>query len=134
MKTTPLFLLLAVCGHALRLSAPPQTLAVSSLVPAGNQMTITVRNTGTATAFQLQGSPTMGAGTWAPLTATFNPVAGQAGFFTTTFTPPAGGRYFFRVLGTAGTEGDADGDGLADTLETLAGTGTDVTPVSPEAS
>lgn len=124
MKTLTFPTLLALCGLALRLSSPAQTLSVTSLVPSGNQLTITVRNTGTATGFQLQGSDSMAATSWGPLTAAFSPVAGQTGFFRATFNRPAGGRFFYRVIGLAGTAGDADGDGLADTLETIAGTGT----------
>lgn len=109
------------------LSASAQTLQVTSLTPAGNQITITVQSTGTATAFELQGSSSMAAGTWAPLSTTFAPVSGQSGLFRATITRPGSSRYFLRVLGLSGSIDDTDGDGLSNIFETAPlpnGTGT----------
>lgn len=131
MKHLPLLILAAVSSLALTLPAAAQTLSVTSLTPSGStQMTVIIRNTGPATSFQLQSSPSLTTGTWTNITAPFTGVPGQSGFFTTTFTKPAGTRMFFRVLGStnnAGTAGDADGDGLSDVFESTPlpnGTGT----------
>ncbi len=117
MKILSLLPLLAVGSLVLCSPLAAQTLSVTSLTPAGNQLTITVRNTGTATSFQLQGSATMTASSWGPVTATFAPVAGQPGFFRTTINRPAAGRFFYRVIGLSGTAEDPDGDGLASAFE-----------------
>lgn len=123
---------LAACGVILTFLptalAQQPALSVSSLAPSGNQWTITVKNTGPSTSFQLQGSPTLSAGSWVPVNATFAAVAGQTGVFRATFPAPSGsgGKYFFRVLGLSdtpvGTAGDQDGDGLEDSFETTIGT------------
>lgn len=122
MKHLPFLILTVVSSLALSLPAAAQTLSVRSLVPSGNQFTVMVQDTGTAGTYQLQGSPDMTGGTWANITATFAPVSGQSGFFQATFTKPGGTRYFFRVVKSAGTSEDADGDGLADSFETSLGT------------
>ena len=116
-----------LCPSALALlaaaTAHSQTLQVDSITQGvGNQMTVTVKNTGSSTSFQLQGSSSLAAGGWSNVTTTFSPVAGQSGVVQATFTKPAGKSYFVRVVGTSGTAEDADGDGLAGTLEATLGT------------
>jgi hypothetical protein len=125
VKTLPRSIKFTLTSALLLLPALPvsaQTLKVTSLTQAaGNQLSITVQNTGTATTFELQGSPTMAAGIpWTPLSATFAPISGQSGFFRATITRPAAPRYFLRVLGLSGSADDTDGDGLSNVFETTA--------------
>jgi hypothetical protein len=105
--------------------AAAQQLMVSDLTQSGNQITITIRNTGASTSFRVDGSPTMAAGTWGTVVgATFAPVSGQPGFFRTTFTRTGVGKQFYRVVGLASVTSpdDPDGDGLTTTFEATLGT------------
>lgn len=107
-------------------AAPAQSLKVTGLSQSGNQITITVQNTGASTSFRLEGSSTMTAGSWnAVAGATFTPVAGQSGFHRTTITRTAPGKLFYRVVGLSGTEDDFDGDGLSNSFEGTLGTKSD---------
>lgn len=106
-------------------AASGQSLEVTDLTHSGTQITLTVKNTGESTFFRLDGSPTMAAGTWAPVSGVaFSPVAGQPGFFRTTFTRTGTGKQFYRVVGlVSGTyPDDPDGDGLTTTFEATLGT------------
>lgn len=115
----------AVIALALTDSASAQSLKVTGLTQAGNQVTITIQNTGNSTGYRLEGSPSMASGTWNPVAgATFAPVAGQAGFFRTTVTRTVPGKLFYRVVGLTSviTAEDSDGDGLTNTFEAAQGT------------
>ncbi len=113
---------------ALASTSSAQSLKVTGLTQSGNQITITVQNTGGSTGYRLEGSPGMAAGTWNPVTATFAAVPGQSGFFRTTITRPGAGKQFYRIVGLSGTTEDTDGDGLSNTFET---TGWRITAAGP---
>ena len=117
----------AVAGLAFAAPASGQALKVTGLAQAGNQLTITVQNTGASTAFRLDGSPSMASGTWVPVAgAAFSAVAGQTGFFRSTFTRTGTGKQFYRVVGLTSVTSpdDRDGDGLTTTFEGTLGTNT----------
>lgn len=106
--------------------ASAQSLKVAGLTHSGNQITITVQNTGNSTQYRLDGSPSMEAGTWLPVVgATFTAAPGPPGFWRTTITRPGADRHFYRVVGFAPVTSpdDSDGDGLTNAFEaTLATT------------
>lgn len=130
MKTplTPAWhLRLAVAGIALAFAATAsaQALKVTGVTQAGNQITITIQNTGNSTSYRLDGSPNLASGTWVPETGVaFSAVVGQTGFFRTTFSRTVPGKRFFRVVGLTSVTSpdDPDGDGLTTTFEGTLGT------------
>ena len=111
----------ATVGLALALLAAPvavsaQTLKVSSFARSGDQLRLTIEDSGSSTSYELQGSPAMAAGTWSTVTAPYTAVSARSGYFTIPAT--AGGARFFRVIAYSGTADDTDGDGLANSYET----------------
>ena len=126
LTTHPLLRLgVAAIGLAFAANATAQSLKVTGLTHSGNQITITVQNTGSSTQYRLDGSPSMAAGTWLPVVgATFTAVAGPPGFWQTTIARPGADAHFYRVVGLAAVTSpdDSDGDGLTNAFEATLGT------------
>ncbi len=90
----------------------------NSISIANGQVSIVVTDHGSgSTGYRLESSGTL-VGTWDPITAT-PAISGNQ--ITFTVTKPSATKLFYRVVGTAATgtptPGDADGDGLPDSVE-----------------